>query len=173
MKSKSFLITIAILIIVIRSSAQETATFTDSRDGKIYQTVIFGDQTWMAENLNYETPDGSWCYENDPSSCSKYGRLYDWETAKKVAPIGWHLPSEDEWLMFLAESGSDDLLNGSGCRAGNGNFQLSRLCFWSSTDDEIGALHVEFLFDMQFDKQKATIQSDDVSEGYHVRLVKD
>ena len=42
---------------------------TDARDGQTYQTVTLGDQTWHAQNLNYETPDNSWCYGDDPANC--------------------------------------------------------------------------------------------------------
>ncbi|MCL1955942.1 MAG: fibrobacter succinogenes major paralogous domain-containing protein [Fibromonadales bacterium] len=79
-------------------------TFTDSRDGKKYGAVEIGG-TWMAENLNYNA-NGSKCYENQESNCQKYGRLYDWETAKKACPNGWHLPSNREWLtLYLFTSG--------------------------------------------------------------------
>jgi uncharacterized protein (TIGR02145 family) len=78
--------------------------FTDIRDNKTYKTIKIGSQTWMTENLNFVTPSGSWCYNDNSDYCAKYGRLYTWETAKSVCPIGWHLPSDDDWhnlVLFL------------------------------------------------------------------------
>lgn len=122
-----------------------TGTLTDSRDGQTYRTVKIGDKVWMAENLNYAytgvpykygsyTSDStSWCYDNAPANCAKYGRLYTWAAAmdsvgewstngkgcgylktclpiypvRGVCPEGWHLPTQSEWnTLFTAVGGS-------------------------------------------------------------------
>jgi uncharacterized protein (TIGR02145 family) len=80
-------------------------SFTDPRDGKKYRTVKIGSAIWMAENLNYQT-DKSWCYDNDTSNCNKYGRLYDWNTAKNICPKGWRLPTNQDWDSLGKNAGA-------------------------------------------------------------------
>jgi len=87
------------LISVLSSSSSIvviSGTFKDSRDGKVYKKVTIGTQTWMAENLNYDTPDSK-CYDDDPDNCTKYGRLYNWNTAMTACPANWHLSTDAEW----------------------------------------------------------------------------
>ena len=125
-------------------------TLTDLRDGQVYRTTtieindaeqgIDYSEVWMAENLNYrylgptaDEDSSSFCYDNDPANCTKYGRLYLWSaamdsagiikgntangcgyysecslsgTVRGVCPKGWHLPSEAEWsALFTAVGG--------------------------------------------------------------------
>lgn len=78
----------------------------DPRDGKIYKTVKIGDQEWMAENMNYDIKY-SYCYEDSPENCEKYGRLYTRAAANYVCPEGWHLPTEEEFETLVANVGKE------------------------------------------------------------------
>jgi uncharacterized protein (TIGR02145 family) len=78
----------------------QSGTFTDERDNESYHWVKIGDLVWMADNLNYETKEGSWCVQ---SACYSGGRYYTFEKALHACPDGWHLPSNTEWQMLKEE----------------------------------------------------------------------
>ena len=155
----------------------------DSRDKQLYRTVTIGEQIWMAENLNYAytaptegngLDSSSFCFNNAPDSCAKYGRLYLWSAAmdsagvipgntangcgygficpesrcmqgvcpvvQGVCPVGWHIPSNYEWLTLYETVGGIDVA-GKVLKAKNGWYDDNGDPKGNGTDDyEFSAL---------------------------------
>jgi len=119
-------------------------SFTDPRDGNVYQTVTIGTQVWMAENLRYlpsvvgpgtgsNTTPYYYVYDYEgtdvnaakgTSNYSTYGVLYNWLAAVNACPAGWHLPSDAEWTELT------DYLGGTN-NAG-GKLKETGTTHWSS-----------------------------------------
>ena len=71
---------------------------------------------------------GAWCYyNNDASNNATYGKLYNWYAAagiydaaslntptlrKKLAPTGWHVPTDAEWTTLLTYLGGESVAGG-------------------------------------------------------------
>jgi len=115
----------------------EKGTFQDPRDGKTYETVKINNQVWMAENLDYSTSDGSWCYDDDLSNCETYGRLYNWNTAMDICPEGWHLPTDREWgdLEISLGMDSNSAYNGQIVRGTDQGLKLKAEWSWVNRFD--------------------------------------
>jgi len=171
----------------------ETKSFTTlgvvDIDGNEYNTVTIGSQTWMVENLkttryNDGAPianpisDDEWqtntsgayaFYNNNEEGYKEpYGALYNWAAvnSKKIAPVGWRVPTEEDWEILIdflgyPDAGSKlkemgtahwkepnmDATNetgftavGAGHRWHTGVFAgLGEVCyFWSSTESDEG-----------------------------------
>jgi uncharacterized protein (TIGR02145 family) len=107
-----------------------TGTVTDI-DGNVYHIVTIGTQAWVVENLKTTryndgtsiplvTDDDAWaslttpgyCWYNNDASMFKntYGALYNWYTVNtgKLAPPGWHVPTDAEWTTLITYLGGVD-----------------------------------------------------------------
>lgn len=99
------------------------------------EEIKIGNQIWMLRNLDVdqfrngeqithaktqkEWIDAAqnfhpaWCYYgNEKSNESTYGKLYNWYAVNDprcIAPIGWNIPSNDDWLRLINELGGEKL----------------------------------------------------------------
>ena len=99
--------------------SKETGTLTDV-DNNTYKTIKIGNQWWMAENLkvtkfrngvsiaqNQNAGDwqsvvsSSYCiYDNNTAAPGLLYNFFVVVDTNIVAPIGWHVPSDEEWKIL-------------------------------------------------------------------------
>ena len=115
-------------------------------DGNIYTSVTIGTQVWMVENLKTTrysdgtsiplvTDNVQWeqltspgyCWQlNDPAANkSAYGALYNWFAVNtgKLAPDGWHVPSDAELTILIDFLGGESVAGGKMKEAGTAHWQ--------------------------------------------------
>lgn len=117
-----------------------TNSFVDARDGQEYCIVSIGNQTWMAENLRYQTDSNSYLNPLNPSTVNmEYGRLYTFSEALTACPNGWHLPTDEEWKSLEMELGMTMIAaNGTNQRGVDEGRKLKATAGWDmSTNSDV------------------------------------
>ncbi|WP_424961480.1 fibrobacter succinogenes major paralogous domain-containing protein [Ekhidna sp.] len=166
-------------------------------DGNQYRTKRYGEAVWMLENLratkDKKGNDITFYYPNrDSTTTQEYGLLYDFETACKVCPEGWRLPSIQDWEnLFNLRNQNDARLfkdkrfwtSGANSNesefsvrpAGYGNiehpnnFNKSAIFWSSSKEDE----HFIWTFILEDDTDSIRKASQHPEYAFSVRCVKD
>lgn len=156
---------------------------TDSRDGQVYKTVVIGNQTWMAENLNYAT-EKSFCHDGLEENCKTHDRYYEWEDALSACPDGWHLPSKDEYDTLLATTKgnlrSNSWVNGDDVfgfslmmvlegehSIGGYQYQISSIDLWTSSKNG------RYVWFMRATDSEVGLDDHGGDPGPNVRCIKD
>jgi uncharacterized protein (TIGR02145 family) len=189
-------------------------------EGNVYQTVKIGNQIWTTGNLRstkfndgssipYVNVQANFISLNTPAFAyygfnfvnkPDYGALYNYYAASnpKIAPAGWHVPTEAEWQTLIQTLGANpgdklkemgtthwaapntNATNESGLTAlpgglidgGTGDFiQLFyTAAFWTSTETNATNATVFQLVNTNSTVSSASFYK---SNGYSLRLVKD
>ncbi len=221
MKVESFFI-VFLISVYADISAQNITTNPKSGDKDIHQTVTIGDQTWIVKNLDvtcYQNGDpipqvqnakewsklttGAWCYYlNDDAFGPVFGKLYNWYAVndpRGLAPEGWHIPSDGEWVMLSDFLGGAKVAGGklkdietmiwrrtsrgatnesgfsaipTGVRRTNGDFSrlLTLATFWSSSQ-RTGLKKTSWGREIGVSNNKLERKEYYRSEGHAVRLI--
>ena len=128
------MLVVSYIAVGCRKDNESNSTVRDI-DGNEYHIVKIGTQVWMGENLkttkfndgssislvsyNAEwenlNSDGFCWYDNDSISYKNaYGALYNWNAINtgKLAPIGWHVASDEDWATLITYLGGDTVAGG-------------------------------------------------------------
>lgn len=153
MKYSLYTLAIALMILVVSCEKENKNEDTNAKptygdgvtdiDGNVYESVIIGNQEWMAQNLattrlNDGTPISNieeqeeWLTTKQPAYCwydndkekykNPYGALYNSFVVEteKICPEGWHVPSDSEWKNMETAIGMDpDKADGDRYRGGD------------------------------------------------------
>jgi uncharacterized protein (TIGR02145 family) len=188
----------------------------------LFDEVTIGKQVWMTKNLNVDkfrngdpiphaktkeewynagkNKQPAWCYyDNDPTNDAKYGKMYNWYAVndpRGLAPVGYHIPSDEQWTVLTdylggydkgkkmksssgwAEDGNGTNESGfsalpGGYRFGNGNFGKVGIdgAWWSSTENTKNSASSLYMSCRSDDARVKN--SKDKQEGYSVRCLRD
>lgn len=123
---KKIYILLIVLLVVVITVCIYLFRFNRNRT----HSVTICSQVWMLKNLDvskYRNGDdipqvtdattwanlttGAWCYyENNTANGTVYGKLYNWfavNDPRGLAPSGWHIPSQAEWVTLQNCLGND------------------------------------------------------------------
>lgn len=156
----------------VRCPAFESVT--DPRDGRVYRMERFGEKNWMIDNISFDIPETSACYDGDSLNCEKFGRLYTFEAAGTACPEGFHAATDADFDALSAS----DVADFSVTVAFGGYFNQNGICtlmgegtyFWTATEEDASRGFVRSLFSDANALDKASV---DKKFGLSVRCVED
>jgi uncharacterized protein (TIGR02145 family) len=91
----------------LSTSLQRLSAQDQKASGTMPSKRMADGKQWTTHNLDVNTMP-SYCYEDVELHCRRYGRLYTWESARRVCQSlgdGWRLPTDDEWRQMAKHYG--------------------------------------------------------------------